>query len=156
MSEHHEFDSEAFARRMALKFLGVAAFSTYALGSLIPVHLYLSSPARRQRNAELTEVVAMPAADLHPGAGRVTAFGDIPVILVRLPDGRLVARSAECTHLGCTVGWNPAEQHIVCACHGAVFEATTGAPINGPATVPLPAFRAFERDGSIIIARAEA
>jgi rieske iron-sulfur protein len=57
-----------------------------------------------------------------------------------LPAG-LVAYSAICTHLGCTVLPRLSEQgYIVCPCHASVFDPAADARvISGPANRPLPA-----------------
>jgi rieske iron-sulfur protein len=57
-----------------------------------------------------------------------------------LPTG-LVAYSAICTHLGCTVLPRlSAQGYIVCPCHGSIFDpANAAAVVHGPATRPLPA-----------------
>jgi rieske iron-sulfur protein len=57
-----------------------------------------------------------------------------------LPMG-LVAYSAICTHLGCTVlPQLSAQGYIVCPCHGSVFDpAVAAAVVHGPANRPLPA-----------------
>jgi rieske iron-sulfur protein len=57
-----------------------------------------------------------------------------------LPSG-LVAYSAICTHLGCTVLPNLNEEgDIVCPCHVSVFDPAEGARVlSGPANRPLPA-----------------
>jgi len=57
----------------------------------------------------------------------------------------IVAYSAICTHLGCTVRFSeePMEQapfpHIHCPCHGAMFDPQHGSTVlGGPAPRPLP------------------
>ena len=57
-----------------------------------------------------------------------------------LPTG-LVAYSAICTHLGCTVLPRLSEQgFIVCPCHASVFDPAADARVvSGPANRPLPA-----------------
>ena len=39
----------------------------------------------------------------------------------RSEDGRLIERSAVCTHVGCIVQWNRLEQCWDCPCHGSQF-----------------------------------
>ncbi len=61
-----------------------------------------------------------------------------PGIIVRLADGTYVAYDAVCTHAGCTVQWDAADDVIYCPCHGAVFDAANdGAVLRGPARQPL-------------------
>jgi cytochrome b6-f complex iron-sulfur subunit len=59
------------------------------------------------------------------------------IIISRPTATTVVAFSAICTHQGCTVV--PAGKELDCPCHGSVYNATTGAVINGPAPRPLPA-----------------
>jgi Rieske Fe-S protein len=63
------------------------------------------------------------------------------VAAYRRPDGTVEACSATCTHLGCTVRWNGAEETWDCPCHGSRF-ATDGEVLEGPATSALDAVEA--------------
>jgi cytochrome b6-f complex iron-sulfur subunit len=60
-----------------------------------------------------------------------------PIIIAQPAKGTVKAFSAICTHQGCTVA--PAGAQLHCPCHGSVFNAETGAVIQGPAPSPLPA-----------------
>ena len=75
--------------------------------------------------------------ELVPGAGGVVREGGHKVAAYRTPDGRLLRRSAVCTHMGCVVHWNAFEQCWDCPCHGSQF-APDGEVLNGPALKPLP------------------
>ncbi len=95
-----------------------------------------------------------PASQLATGqAATYPNPGDgSPDIVIRQSNGALVAHSAVCTHAGCTVGYEGGQ--IVCPCHGAVYDAQTGAVINGPAEAPLAPRKVLERTGDIYALRA--
>jgi len=42
------------------------------------------------------------------------------------------ALNAECTHLGCSVPWDPIREQFVCPCHGSQYDAT-GTVLRSPA-----------------------
>ena len=44
--------------------------------------------------------------------------------------------NAVCTHLGCVVPWNRAENQFQCPCHGSRYDAT-GKKVRGPAPLSL-------------------
>jgi len=71
-----------------------------------------------------------------------------PVLLGRPTTGRVVGFSAICTHQGCTVA--PGGARLNCPCHGSVYNAFTGAVINGPAPQPLPPFAVRVVDGYVV------
>lgn len=61
-----------------------------------------------------------------------------PIILSQPTAGDIVAFSAICTHMGCTVA--PAGAQLKCPCHGSVYKASDGSVVNGPAPNPLAPF----------------
>jgi glycine/D-amino acid oxidase-like deaminating enzyme/nitrite reductase/ring-hydroxylating ferredoxin subunit len=71
-------------------------------------------------------------ADLRPGDAAVVEVDGSPIAAYRDPSGRLHSVSATCTHMGCTVSWNPAEASWDCPCHGSRF-APDGGVLHGPA-----------------------
>jgi glycine/D-amino acid oxidase-like deaminating enzyme/nitrite reductase/ring-hydroxylating ferredoxin subunit len=73
---------------------------------------------------------------LAPGEGRVLRLNGELVGIRRDAAGALHAVSAVCTHLGCIVSWNPAEESWDCPCHGSRF-AADGTAIQGPAVDDL-------------------
>ncbi|HYZ72067.1 MAG TPA: ubiquinol-cytochrome c reductase iron-sulfur subunit [Chthoniobacterales bacterium] len=56
--------------------------------------------------------------------------------LSKTADGKLIAFSPWCTHLGCAYRWEPNRNEFSCPCHGSRF-AKEGGVIAGPATRPL-------------------
>jgi glycine/D-amino acid oxidase-like deaminating enzyme/nitrite reductase/ring-hydroxylating ferredoxin subunit len=73
---------------------------------------------------------------LQRGEGAVARIGGRHLAVHRDDEGELHALSARCTHLGCLVGWNRADQTWECPCHGSQFGAH-GELLQGPATEPL-------------------
>jgi Rieske Fe-S protein len=71
------------------------------------------------------------------GQGMVIERNGAKVAAYRDTTGAVTLRSAICTHMRCTVGWNTAERTWDCPCHGSRFKPT-GEVISGPAEAPLP------------------
>jgi glycine/D-amino acid oxidase-like deaminating enzyme/nitrite reductase/ring-hydroxylating ferredoxin subunit len=74
--------------------------------------------------------------DLKPGHGGIVRRGVTKVAAYRDGAGKLYARSAACTHLGCHLHWNSFETCWDCPCHGSQF-AVDGTPLNAPAVNSL-------------------
>lgn len=79
---------------------------------------------------------APPADDLAPGQGGIVRHQGRTVAAWRDDSGALRTFSANCTHLGCLVSWDPLEQVWQCPCHGSVFDRE-GRVMHGPAVRDL-------------------
>lgn len=73
------------------------------------------------------------------GLNTVTAVPAGRFYLARLSEGGFLALSRECTHLGCTVPWNPEEERFVCPCHASAFDIR-GDVLGGPAPRALDVY----------------
>lgn len=141
-------------RRMFIRAgLGVVGVG-YAAAVGYPLYLYLSSPARRAAvEAAVKEVELKDADRLEPGAALMFKFAGRPAILIHEKDGSWTALSAVCTHLGCTVQYEPDKDRIYCACHGGVYDPRTGANVSGPPPKPLKAYHVQAAEGKVIVSR---
>jgi Rieske Fe-S protein len=85
-------------------------------------------------SGELVDLSKVPVG----GAVSAKAADGKPIIVAQPTAGKVVAFSAKCTHMGCTVA--PAGAKLQCPCHGSQFDALTGKVVRGPAPAPLAAF----------------
>lgn len=78
---------------------------------------------------------------LSPGgsvAGRPAGYGR-PIVVAARAGGGFAALDAVCTHLQCTVAWDPGVERLFCPCHDSAF-AADGSVVSPPATLPLTVF----------------
>lgn len=71
-----------------------------------------------------------------------------PIVVSRPTAGTVACFSAICTHMGCTV--HAAGTQLQCPCHGSVYDAFTGAVVQGPAPQPLPKIAVTVEHGAIV------
>lgn len=158
--EEPEVEDGAFVtRRNLLKWVIRLGYGAFAVAFAIPA-LALKSVTTEQVVIEAGDQLTyaaggqsgqpIRAADLQPN----TAVLALPqnktenqkntIILARVAPGQgaegLVAYSAICTHLGCSVlGRLDRENNIACPCHASRFDPRNNAAvIGGPAPRPLP------------------
>jgi Rieske Fe-S protein len=74
--------------------------------------------------------------DVKRGEGKILRLKGRNVAAYRNEKGAVTLRSPECTHLGCIVRWNGADDTWDCPCHGSRF-TTDGEVVAGPAEKPL-------------------
>ena len=77
-------------------------------------------------------------ADLKPGDAKVLKVDGKRVGVYRDRQGNLHLVNTTCTHMGCELNWNSAEESWDCPCHGSRF-TYEGKIISGPAVKPLRA-----------------
>jgi len=85
--------------------------------------------------------------------GSVTFLEDERVFLIR-KGNTFRCLSAVCTHLGCTVQYEPQADRIHCACHGGVYNPYTGANVSGPPPKPLTLYKVAVSDVGVQVSRA--
>jgi len=104
---------------------------------LYPLFSFLKPP--KQNEVEVSSVMACKLSELEKESHKIIRFGNKPVILIRTAEDKLVAFSAVCTHLDCTVQYKKEMGTIWCACHNGKYDLT-GRNISGPPPRPLDPF----------------
>lgn len=89
------------------------------------------------RDVLLCRTIVQTATELGRGEGGIIERQGEKLAAFVDAAGNLNLYAAKCTHLGCTVGWNPSESTFDCPCHGSRF-GPGGEVVNGPAGRPLP------------------
>jgi cytochrome b6-f complex iron-sulfur subunit len=144
---------EKTTRRFFMAAAGAAGLC-YAAAMAYPIYRYLASPEEMAMNATaVTEVTLKDANKLPLGSVLMFKFGTSPAMLIHHQDGRWISLTAVCTHLGCTVQYEPQADRIHCACHGGVYDPYTGANVSGPPPKPLRLFKAVVNDTGVEVSR---
>jgi len=65
-------------------------------------------------------------------------------------DGKPLALSNTCTHLGCPAKYEGEDKQFHCPCHGGVY-AIDGTNVGGPPPRPLPKFETKVENGDLMI-----
>jgi cytochrome b6-f complex iron-sulfur subunit len=97
-------------------------------------------------------VTAAKVGELPPNAAKVFKFGSAPAVLVNTAEGTLVALSAVCTHLTCTVRYDGETGTLFCPCHNGRFDLS-GNVLSGPPPKPLETFAVEISGPDIIVSR---
>jgi cytochrome b6-f complex iron-sulfur subunit len=130
-------------------FFGGSLLATIA-AFVYPVVRYVlpSKSARVVQNS----VTAAKAGELAPNTAKVFKFGSAPAVLVNTSEGTLVALSAICTHLTCTVRYDGDTGTLFCPCHNGRFDLS-GNVLSGPPPRPLETYAVEVSGPDIIVSR---
>lgn len=95
----------------------------------------------------LTGAEGTSLRDVKRREGKILKIDGKRVAVYRDGNGQVTQLSPYCTHMGCLVNWNGAEQAWDCPCHGSRFQAT-GEVLAGPAEACLGCVKAPSEAGS--------
>ena len=152
--ERHEAGGDSVTRRLFLG-LSAAAGVAYAAAIAYPIYRYLNSPAEMAASlGAVKEVLLKDAQKLAKGSALMFKFGSRPGVLIHHQDDSWTALSAVCTHLGCTVQYEPELNRIHCNCHGGVYDPVTGKNVSGPPPKPLTRYSTVVNDNGVLVSRA--
>ena len=140
-------DVPSMGRRQFMNLILGGAAAVTTLGAAVPFLAYFVPPSRggtgggvAAKDALGNDVVASAFLASHQAGDRVLAQGlkGDPTYIV-VTDNKEIASyglNAVCTHLGCVVPWNVAENKFMCPCHGSQYNAE-GKVVRGPAPLSL-------------------
>jgi cytochrome b6-f complex iron-sulfur subunit len=123
----------------------VLAFVAPALAYLFPNRNF--GATGREFSEATGEVIS--ANSIPQGGSRVGMLAGKPAIVLR-QNGEVVALSAVCTHLGCTVAFNASANQFQCPCHGGKYDRD-GNVVAGPPPKPLERLQIRVDDDKIIL-----
>jgi cytochrome b6-f complex iron-sulfur subunit len=82
---------------------------------------------------------------------RPILFREGRFFLLHAPGG-VIAAYRKCTHLGCAVPWNDAEDRFHCPCHSSEYDKRTAVVLRLPAPKPLQLFHITENvEGQLVV-----
>ena len=112
-----------------------------------------AAPAPATSPSKVNGYLVGHISDLTEGVSKIVVAKNLQgqsVSIALFLSGKVVtAHSTICTHQGCTVG--EAGKQLDCPCHGSVYDAQTGAVINGPAQLPLRSYQVAQVGTDIYI-----
>ncbi|MEA5469400.1 MULTISPECIES: cytochrome b6-f complex iron-sulfur subunit [unclassified Spirulina] len=141
-------DVPDMGRRQFMNLLTFGTITGTALGALYPIVKYFIPPSSGSPGGGVTakdalgnDVLVSEFLAAHPIPGdRALSQGlkGDPTYLIVKDESSLqdYGLNAICTHLGCVVPWNVAENKFKCPCHGSQYNAE-GKVVRGPAPLSL-------------------
>eukprot|EP01018_Ginkgo_biloba_P009631 Gb_26841 [translate_table: standard] len=147
-------------KRKLMNLLLLGAISLPTAGMLGPYASFFVPPGSGSggsgtvaKDAIGNDITATAWLKTHPPGDKTLAQGlkGDPTYLVVENDGQLATYgiNAVCTHLGCVVPWNSAENKFICPCHGSQYN-NQGMVVRGPAPLSLALAHADVVDDKVV------
>jgi Rieske Fe-S protein len=128
-------------------------FTVYTSGALFAVTTFLAMLGLIRRPAPTEERLIARASEI--AEGEVVYFHypgpEDEAMLLHLPGDRFVAYSQTCTHLACSVYYQPQHDRLLCPCHEGIFNPVSGDPTAGPPQCRLPRIT-LRQEGDLLYA----
>jgi len=137
-------------RRKFLNYILGGGISALIIIAAYSLFCYIMPPEGAE--TAVSSVVAARFGELALNSGRIFKFGDKPGILINTVAGELLAFNAVCTHLNCTVQYDPQAKYILCPCHNGHFDLN-GKVISGPPPRPLERYKVNIRGEDIVVSK---
>jgi nitrite reductase/ring-hydroxylating ferredoxin subunit/uncharacterized membrane protein len=136
-------------RRLALLGYGLLSAGAYVGGDEVyDIGYGVNHTAFEHGPSKYTAV--MPESELVPGKPAKGDAGGTSVVLVKQEDNQIYALSDTCVHAGCSLAGGTVEgRSIICPCHGSQYDLLDGRVMQGPATMPEPAYAVRVKDGVV-------
>lgn len=148
-------------RRQTMNAILLGAVGVSTLGLAVPYLSFFVPPGSgggsggiAAKDALGNDVTVKGWKDSHaPGARELVQGlrGDATYLI--LDDNKNLADfglNAVCTHLGCVVPWNKAENKFMCPCHGSQYDKN-GKVVRGPAPLSLALVHVEDNDGKVTL-----
>jgi 3-phenylpropionate/trans-cinnamate dioxygenase ferredoxin reductase subunit len=123
---------------------GITGARRFLLGS-VPNKVAHYAPT----NVLIAKTVERTVEELEPGHGAVLEYEGRTMAVYKDEAGKLLALTARCTHMGCTVDWNEADKTWDCPCHGSRY-THEGKVLQGPAVRGLDGSEAAEEEPAAV------
>ena len=148
-------DDLSFTRRGFVAVAVTALGCAYAGAIGYPIYRYLRAPVDAEIADAAANSIELKDADKLPlGRTLMFMFKSNPSMLIHFADDSWVALSAVCTHLGCTLSYQPPAPLIICPCHGGRYDPHTGQNVGGPPPKPLTKFEVKILPGKVVVTKA--
>lgn len=150
MAKANQESNALVRRRRFINVLLTISGTGFIASILYPLIRYFQPP--KQHEQEVSSVLAGKLSELKKESSKIIRFGNKPVILIHTAEDKLVAFSAICTHLECTVQYKKELGVIWCACHNGKYDLT-GRNISGPPPQPLEKYKVVIKHDEIYISK---